>query len=59
MAWCDRYSQESRRTQNLHWHSSVTLYTQGDRQQGLAMGEAALRIDKSYGNLDVRLQVWD
>ena len=34
---------------------AVALYTRGqkgDRQRGLAMGEAALRLDKRYANLD-------
>lgn len=34
---------------------AVALYTRGDksdRQRGLAMGEAALKLDERYGNLD-------
>jgi hypothetical protein len=37
----------------------VALYTKGDRQQGLAMGEAALRIDQRYGELDfLKQNLW-
>ncbi|PHM05721.1 tetratricopeptide repeat protein, partial [Nostoc sp. 'Peltigera malacea cyanobiont' DB3992] len=31
---------------------AVALYTKGDRQQGLTLGEAALRIDSRYANLN-------
>jgi len=38
---------------------AVALYTKGDHQQGLAMGEAALRIDQRYGNLDfLKQNLW-
>ncbi len=38
---------------------AVALYTKGDRQQGLAMGEAALRIDDRYGDLDfLKQNLW-
>ncbi len=31
---------------------AVALYNRGDRQRGLAMGEAAIRIDPRYANLE-------
>ena len=31
---------------------AVALYNKGDRQRGLAMGEAAIRIDPRYANLE-------
>ncbi|MBR8837600.1 MAG: tetratricopeptide repeat protein [Stigonema ocellatum SAG 48.90 = DSM 106950] len=37
----------------------VALYTKGDHGQGLAMGEAALRIDERYGDLDfLKQNLW-
>ncbi|NES68298.1 MAG: cytochrome c biogenesis factor, partial [Okeania sp. SIO2D1] len=31
---------------------SVALYTKGDKQQGFAMGEEALRLDSRYADID-------
>lgn len=31
---------------------AVALYNKGDREQALAMGEAALKIDSRYGDLE-------
>jgi len=38
---------------------AVALYTKGEHGQGLAMGEAALRIDDRYGDLDfLKQNLW-
>jgi len=38
---------------------AVALYAKGDRNQGIAMGEAALKLDARYGNLDfLRQNLW-
>src|SRR4028118_1400778 len=31
---------------------AVALYTKGDQEKGLAMGEAALKLDKRYAEVD-------
>ncbi|MBD2773457.1 tetratricopeptide repeat protein [Iningainema tapete] len=38
---------------------AVAMYTRGNQQQALAMGEAALRIDERYGDLDfLKQNLW-
>jgi len=39
--------------------TAVALYAKGDRERGIAMGEAALKLDPRYGNIDfLRQNLW-